>query len=59
MPHKTVMVTGGAGYIGSHVVLELLKSGYQTVVLDDLSTGHAELIPQESHFVCGNGLQAG
>jgi nucleoside-diphosphate-sugar epimerase len=32
-------VTGGAGYIGSHAVLELLDSGFRTVVLDDLVTG--------------------
>ncbi len=54
MSYKTVMVTGGAGYIGSHVVLALLKSGYQAVVLDDLSTGHAELIPPECDFIHGN-----
>ncbi|MGZ5914471.1 MAG: NAD-dependent epimerase/dehydratase family protein, partial [Hyphomicrobium sp.] len=35
----TVLVTGGAGYIGSHMVLELLESGESVVVLDNLSTG--------------------
>lgn len=34
---KTVLVTGGAGYIGSHTVLELLEKGYEAVVVDDLS----------------------
>lgn len=36
----SVLVTGGAGYIGSHVVKELLARGYRTVTLDDLSKGH-------------------
>ncbi|MFH1984393.1 MAG: UDP-glucose 4-epimerase GalE [Pseudomonadota bacterium] len=40
-----VLVAGGAGYIGSHVVLELVKQGYGVVVLDNLSTGHRELTP--------------
>jgi len=35
-----VLVTGGAGYIGSHVVKELLARGYRTVTLDDLRKGH-------------------
>lgn len=41
----TVLVTGGAGYIGSHTVLALLDQGYRPVVLDDLSTGVADAIP--------------
>ncbi len=36
----TVLVTGGAGYIGSHMVLELVDAGERVVVLDNLSTGH-------------------
>ena len=35
----TVLVTGGAGYIGSHMVLDLVDAGEQAVVLDNLSTG--------------------
>ena len=34
---KTILVTGGAGYIGSHTCLELMKSGYEVVIIDDLS----------------------
>lgn len=39
MSKKSVLVTGGAGYIGSHVVLQLKAAGYRVVVLDNLSTG--------------------
>ncbi|MEA5510917.1 UDP-glucose 4-epimerase GalE [Crocosphaera sp. UHCC 0190] len=40
----TILVTGGAGYIGSHAVLSLQKSGYEVIVFDNLSYGHAELV---------------
>ena len=40
-----VLVTGGAGYIGSHAVRALLDGGHSVVVLDDLSAGHAEAVP--------------
>ena len=39
---KTILVAGGAGYIGSHMVALLLERGYQVVVADNLSTGHAQ-----------------
>ncbi len=39
-----VLVTGGAGYIGSHVVKELLKNGYEPVVFDNLQSGHREAV---------------
>lgn len=41
-----VLVTGGCGYIGSHVVYALLDAGHTPFVLDDLSTGHRHLIPE-------------
>ncbi|HTL39759.1 MAG TPA: UDP-glucose 4-epimerase GalE [Methylomirabilota bacterium] len=41
MTNKKILVTGGAGYIGSHTVRQLMDEGYQVVVLDNLSTGHA------------------
>ena len=37
-----VLVTGGAGYIGSHAVKVLLSKGYDVVVVDNLATGHQE-----------------
>lgn len=40
----TILVTGGAGYIGSHTVLALKQAGYAVVILDNLSYGHPELI---------------
>ncbi len=43
-PKESVLVTGGAGYIGSHVVRDLGESGYFPVVLDNLSTGNREYI---------------
>ena len=42
-PH--VLVVGGAGYIGSHMVLDLLRADYPVVTLDDLSRGHRDLLP--------------
>ena len=41
---KQILVTGGAGYIGSHCTLALLKQGYEVVIFDNLSTGHIETI---------------
>lgn len=48
-----VLVTGGAGYIGSHMVLELLDAGEPVVVLDDLSTGFRRTVPSKATFVTG------
>lgn len=46
-----VLVTGGAGYIGSHVVEELQKNGFTPIVYDNLSTGHAAAVPEEVQLV--------
>ncbi len=46
-----ILVTGGAGYIGSHMVLELLDVGEKVVVLDDLSTGFACAVPSGVTFI--------
>ncbi|HEX2258032.1 MAG TPA: UDP-glucose 4-epimerase GalE [Afifellaceae bacterium] len=48
-----VLVTGGAGYIGSHMVLALLDAGEEVVVIDDLSTGFAGAVPPEARLVEG------
>lgn len=50
----TVLVTGGAGYIGSHMVLALVDAGQDVVVLDDLSTGYDWLLPPEVRLVVGD-----
>jgi len=47
------LVTGGAGYIGSHVVRAFLAEGIDVVVLDDLSSGHADFVPAGVPFVRG------
>jgi UDP-glucose 4-epimerase len=46
-----VLVTGGAGYIGSVVAEQLIASGHRVVVYDDLSHGHREAVPAEAEFV--------
>jgi UDP-glucose 4-epimerase len=50
----TVLVTGGAGYIGSHMVLELLEAGEKVVVLDNLSTGRRSAVPPGVELVVGD-----
>ena len=45
MKHKKVVVTGGAGFIGSHLTEKLLNEGYRVVVIDDLSEGKWENLP--------------
>ncbi len=50
----TVLVTGGAGYIGSHMVLALADRGDEVVVLDNLSTGSRALVAEAAHFVEGD-----
>ena len=50
----TVLVSGGAGYIGSHMVLALLDAGHTPVIIDDFSTGHEKLVPSSVPLFLGN-----
>src|SRR5919198_4853242 len=47
----SVLVTGGAGFVGSHVAAAYLEAGYEVTVLDDLSTGRREFVPRAARFV--------
>jgi UDP-glucose 4-epimerase len=53
-----VLVTGGAGYIGSVVASQLVDAGHETVVLDDLSKGHRGAVPEEASLLRGNLMDA-
>jgi UDP-glucose 4-epimerase len=48
-----LLVTGGAGYVGSVCAARLVEAGHEIVVLDDLSTGHADAVPRGARFVRG------
>lgn len=51
-----ILVTGGAGYIGSHAVLALQKAGYQVIILDNLSSGHQDIVENvlKTELIIGN-----
>lgn len=49
-----VLVTGGAGYIGSHTVDSLIRQGHQVFILDNFSTGHRELLHSQAQLVVGD-----
>ena len=51
-----ILVTGGAGYIGSHIVLELCDEGYDVLVLDDLSLGNESSVDKRAEFIKGSTL---
>lgn len=50
----SILVLGGAGYIGSHTALELIKSGEDVIVVDNLSTGHIQAVPTGAKFYQGD-----
>jgi UDP-glucose 4-epimerase len=47
----SILITGGAGYIGSHIVEQLIKSDEKVVILDNLVTGHIKLINKKAKFI--------
>lgn len=49
-----ILITGGAGYIGSHVVLAALEAGYSVMVADNLSTGRRDLVDSRADFIKGD-----
>lgn len=51
---EEVLVTGGAGYIGSHAVVELLDKGYSVIVVDNLENGFIELVDKRAKFYQGD-----
>ncbi len=54
-----LLVTGGAGYVGSVVAAQLVEAGHETVVLDDLSKGHVQAVPAGARLFRGNLLDTG
>src|SRR5690348_4275055 len=54
VPKVPVLVTGGAGYIGSHAVLALKDAGWNVAVIDDLSNGSREVVPEGVPFYQGS-----
>lgn len=51
---QKVLVSGGAGYIGSHTVQLLLENGLDVVVIDSLVTGHREAVSPKAEFYVGD-----
>ena len=51
---KTILVLGGAGYIGSHTVYELIDNGYDVAVVDDLETGFIDAVHPKARFYEGD-----
>ena len=49
-----ILLTGGAGYIGSHVLLSIIENKHEVIVIDDLSTGNKKLIPENIKLINTN-----
>ena len=48
---ERILVTGGTGYIGSHTVVELQNSGYEVVIVDNLSNSRADVVDRYPSFI--------
>ncbi|HEY9071248.1 MAG TPA: NAD-dependent epimerase/dehydratase family protein [Candidatus Ozemobacteraceae bacterium] len=59
MASQSILVTGGAGFIGSHVARHLVEAGHRVVVVDDLSGGFPDNVPQGARFVAGDAGDSG
>ena len=46
-----ILVTGGAGYIGSHVSYLLIEKGYDVTIIDNLSTGNKKIVPKKANLI--------
>ena len=52
MKNSYVLLTGGAGYIGSHIAYLLIKKNYKLLIIDDLSTGKKKnFVPKKAKFI--------
>ena len=56
---KEILVAGGAGYVGSHTVMELIRAGHTPIVVDNLSTGHKKAVLDSTFYNCDLGDVAG
>ena len=50
----SILVLGGAGYIGSHTALELVRAGHDVVIADNLVTGYRKAVPEKARFYEGD-----
>ena len=54
MSNFDILVTGGAGYIGSHIVENLIKRGKRVIIYDNLVTGYRKLLNKKAKFIKGD-----
>ena len=54
MKNSNILVTGGAGYIGSHIVENLIKKRHRVIIYDNLATGYRKLLNKKAKFIKGD-----